>query len=142
MPKLSGRILPAKDKSIAVAAFQGAGRETEYRIEGNPGLVLAVMAPGAHGTLTRVWRAYYGASTAGRRTIRKMRIGAYPKITLAEARRKAAEIMEAVERGGDPVGEHKAKAVAAALSQATFADLLTDYITDRQATKSIGQIER
>ena len=38
----TGRLLPAKDKSIAATRFQGSGREAEYRIQGIPGLVLVV----------------------------------------------------------------------------------------------------
>jgi hypothetical protein len=130
MPKESSRTLPPKDKSIAAASFQGAGRETEYRFEGNPGLVLAVQAPNQAGRSARIWRAYYSLTRDGKRTIRKVRIGVFPAVGLAKARRCAAEIIEAVERGEDPAAEQKARNIAKVRRTLTFADLVEDHLTD------------
>src|SRR5690242_6439247 len=99
------RLLPAKDRSIASAKFEGRGREIEYRICGIPGLVLVAQRPRRDGRTSRIWRVYYASANGGHRTIRKIRLGPYPTVGLAEARRKAAEVMEAVERGADPARE-------------------------------------
>jgi hypothetical protein len=56
---MEDRVLPAKDRSISAAAYYGGGKEAEYRIEGNAGLVLIVMPPGPDGRSRRVWRCYY-----------------------------------------------------------------------------------
>jgi hypothetical protein len=114
------RILPAKDVAVRAAGFEGTGRECEWRIEGNQGLVLAVMAPGRSGASSKIWRAYYSLTRDGRRTVRKLRLGAYPRVGLAEARRRAAEVSEAVERGQDPVGEARATKADLARQSLTF----------------------
>src|SRR5262249_55731637 len=107
MLKDTRRVLPAKDKSIASARFQGSGREFEYRVDSIPGLVLAVQPPRRDGRSSRIWRVYYSRSKDGSRTIRKVRLGPYPAIGLAKARRMAAEVMEDVHLGGDPVGDQR-----------------------------------
>lgn len=144
MQKATKRILPAKDKSIAGAPFVGKTREVEYRIEGNPGLVLAVLAPRADGSVGRVWRAYYSVMANGKRTIRKVRIGAYPKIGLAAARRRAAEIAEEVERGRDVVADARAARVLEERAARTFADLVGDYLAAQRdaEVKTVDEIER
>jgi len=68
------KILPAKDRSISSAVFYGSGREAEYRILGNPGLVLVVLAPKPHKRTARVWRCYYSRTVDGHRFKRKMRL--------------------------------------------------------------------
>ena len=85
--------------------FRVVGREAEYRIQGIPGLVLVAQRPRKDGRTSRIWRVYYSLTNGNGRTIRKVRLGPYPAIGLAEARRRAAELMEAVERGADPVAE-------------------------------------
>lgn len=144
MPKVASRVLPAKAKSIAAAAFDGTGREVEYRIDGIPGLVLAVMAPSSSGASARVWRAYYSATVEGQRKGRKVRLGSYPTIGLAEARRKAAEITETVERGADPVGEQAAVEATTTRASLTFSDLVDDYLSEQRAAavKTVAEVER
>ena len=79
-------VLPAKDRSVSAAAFYGSGKEAEYRIEGNPGLVLIVLPPGSDGRSKRVWRCYYSRTADGSRRRRKVRLGTYPALGLADAR--------------------------------------------------------
>lgn len=143
-----GRILAAKDKSLQAAKFEGRGREVEYRIEGNPGLVLVVGAPNAAGQSTKTWRCYYSVTREGRQTIRKARIGRYggrpPLIGLAEARREAAVLMAQVERGLDPVAIERSERVERTRKALTFADMVADYIADhrRQGHATSDDIER
>jgi integrase len=142
--KTSKLILPAKHKSIAAARYLGRGRETEYRIDGNPGLVLVVQAPTQAGASTRTWRAYYSLTRQGKRTIRKIRLGSYPTLGLAAARRRAAEIAEAVEQGGDPVADELARKAAHAHDELTFSDLVQDHLADlakRRSTKHVRDLK-
>ena len=138
------RVLPAKDKSIAAATFRGGGREFEYRVDGIPGLVLAVQPPRRDGRSSRVWRVYYSHTKNGSRTIRKVRLGPYPAVGLAKARRMAAEIMEDVNLGGDPVGDQRATRARSERDALTFSDLVADYLADQRASgiKTVDQAER
>ena len=99
---MSAKLLPAKDRSVSAAAFYGNGKEAEYRIEGNPGLVLIILPPGSNGRSRRIWRCYYSRTVDGRRQRRKVRLGTYPSFGLADARAVAAKIMSDVDQGGDP----------------------------------------
>jgi integrase len=139
-----GRLLPAKDKSISAARFEGGGREVEYRIEGNPRLVLVVTAPNAKGVSSRIWRVYYSHSVAERRTIRKVRLGRYPAVSLAQARKRAIEISDVVAKGSDPVGEEQTERKRAEQHGLTFRDLFEEYLADQRAAgvKSVSEIER
>jgi len=144
MLKDTRRVLPAKDKSIAAARFQGNGREFEYRIDGIPGLVLAVQPPKGDGRSSRIWRVYYSHTKDGARTIRKVRLGPYPAVGLAKARRRAAEVMEDVHLGGDPVGDQRVSRARSERDALTFSDLVADYLADRRASgiKTVDQAER
>jgi integrase len=137
---MAGRILPAKDRSISAAPFYGVGKETEYRIEGNPGLVLIVFPPGADGRSRRVWRCYYSRTVGGRRLRRKIRLGIYPSLGLADARARAAKIMADVDQGADPFNERAHK--HAECPGLTLADLVEDYLSDRRNLASVREIER
>jgi integrase len=142
---LSGsRMLPAKDRSIAAAKFQGNGREAEYRIQGIPGLVLVAQRPRKDGRTSRIWRVYYSLTNGNRRTIRKVRLGPYPTIGLMEARRKAAELMEAVERGADPVAEQRTTRARELRVSLAFSELVADYLDDQRSArvKTVDEIER
>jgi Arm DNA-binding domain len=96
---LAARLFQAKDRSVAAARFYGDGKEAEYRIDGNPGLILIIFPPDAKGRRRRVWRCYYSHTVDGRRARRKIRLGAYPSTGLAEARSRAANIMAEVDQG-------------------------------------------
>jgi integrase len=139
-----GRVLPPKDRSIAAAQHSGKGPEVEYRIEGNPGLILAVIRPSRKGLSTRTWRVHYSVTRSGQRIKRKVKLGHYPVVSLAEARRRAAEIAEAVDQGRDPVAEEKAVEAGVAQATMTFRDLVAEYLADQRAVgvRSVPEIER
>ncbi len=138
------KTLAFKDQAVKGATYDGVGRETEYRIEGQPGLVLVVQPPGRSGASRKTWKCYYSATVGGVRHKRKPTLGQYPGTTLATARRRCADIMDAVDAGRDPVGEEKAKQAEAQRAQLTFADMLQDYVEDQSALDlvTIGEIER
>ncbi len=93
--------------AVKTAAHVRGTRETEYRIEGNPGLVLVVQQPDMHGRSARSWRYHYSYMKAGRQIKRRIRIGKYPLITLAAARRRAVELNDQIELGEDPAVQVK-----------------------------------
>jgi integrase len=139
---MSARLLPAKDRSISAAVFYGDGKEAEYRIEGNPGLVLIVFPPDERGRCSRIWRCYYSRTVDGRRLRRKVRLGMYPSVGLADARAHAASIMAEVDQGGDPFVDRMDARRNAEQSKLTFADLVGDYLSDRRDLVSVAEIER
>ena len=140
MPKT----LPFKDQAIRSATYGGSGRETEFRIKGHPGLIFVVQRPGKDGISTKCWRAYYSRVEGGRQFKRKKRLGKYPGVSLAEARRLAAEVAEAVEKGRDPVAEEHAQRVQRERDGLTLADLIVDYIEDqtRSGVATAREVER
>jgi integrase len=139
---MSGRLLPPKDRSVSAAPFYGDGKEAEYRIEGNAGLVLIVLPPDSYGRSRRVWRCYYSRTVDGRRHKRKMRLGAYPSMGLAGARARAAKIMSDVDQGADPFVDGLDALKDAERLKLTLADLVADYFNDRRELVSLGEIER
>ena len=124
------------------AAFYGCGKEAEYRIEGNQGLVLIVLPPGSDGRSKRIWRCYYSRTVDGSRRRRKVRLGTYPSLGLADARARAAKLMAEVDQGADPFIDGRDALKDAGRSALTFADLVGDYLTDRRDLASVGEIER
>ena len=139
---MSARLLPAKDRSISAAVFYGDGKEAEYRVEGNPGLVLIVFAPDERGRSRRVWRCYYSRTVDGCRMRRKVRLGTYPALGLADARAHAASIMAEVDQGGDPFLDRMDARSDAERSRLTLSDLVDDYLSDRRDLVSVAEIER
>ncbi len=71
------------------------------------GLVLIIQTTGS-----KSWQLRYRAGGIRRR----MSLGSYPTVSLADARKAATEALVAVSSGGDPVGEKQAAAVEAKLS--------------------------
>ena len=69
-----------------------------------PGLVLRVYPTGR-----KVFLAFYRVGTGRKAEQRWPRIGRADKIALRDARQAAREIMGAVAKGGDPVGDRKAE---------------------------------
>jgi hypothetical protein len=138
---VSGKLLPAKDRSVSAAPFYGNAKEAEYRIEGNPGLILVVLPPDARGRSRRVWRCYYSRTVDGHRLRRKV-LGTYPSTGLADARARAAKIMSDVDQGADPFAHRLDALNDAEQSKLTLADLIADYLNDRRELQSLGEIER
>ena len=75
---------------------------------------------------------------------RKAKLGRYPGTSLAAARNRAAAIMEAVDRGEDPVGNERETITRRKTQTLTFNDLLQDYLQELRTNevKSTLEIER
>ena len=140
----ASRTLSAKNPAIRAAKYVGTGREVEFRIAGNPGLVLVVLAPRRDGTSTKVWRYVYSNTIDGRRTTRKRKIGVYPVITLARAVRVAADIRAEVVSGLDVVAVERQAKCDRQRSELTFTDLVERYFEARRGDelRSLTEIER
>ena len=103
------RTLPFKDQSIRAAAYGGSGRETDIGLKAIRawcslfnGPIGAASVPRSGGPTTLVSKALK----------RKLRLGKFPAVNLAQARKLAAEVAEAVEMGRDPVAEGRTASAA------------------------------
>ena len=145
--------LAYKDTAIKAATYAGTGNETQYRVEGHPGLVLSVLPGPERGASggRRTWRYFY--ATGERRLVRKITLGTYPATSLAKAAAAASALALRVAEEGDIVAIDGAaeKAQTAAAEQQrvhatrrglTFADLLDEYVADRQDLLRIQETAR
>ena len=122
--------------------YAGRGTETEYRVTGQPGLVLLVRRPCQGGSQTRGWRFHYSLQIDGRQVKRRVKLGDYPAVTLAEARRHAAELHVRVERGEDVIPADRERREEAVRKHLTFADLVEAYLAERAGLARVGEMER
>ena len=119
MPRLAKELGALKVSKIEAPGLHFVGRV--------PGLALQVTAGSGRSWLLRV-------VIGGKR--REMGLGAYPGVTLAQARQKASEARELIRQGVDPIERQRAAqsalqaAVAAAL---TFAESADSYIKAHEA---------
>lgn len=107
----SRRVLPFNSQAVAKAPSLN-GKQTEYRIQGERGLVLVVTGDGVG--------SYYYRYQIGKGLARKFRsekIGRRDEISLQAARGKAGELRLAVGAGSDPVAEKEARTKARTLRQ-------------------------
>jgi integrase len=137
-------IITAHDRNVRAATYLGTGTYTEYRVDGCPGLVLAVHRPRQDGTSRKSWIVMYWMSHDGKRRARKKSLGRYPAVTLRTAQRTALEMREQVDQGMDVVGEQQQAKRQREREQLTFHDLAVRYFDARRADelKSLAEIER
>ncbi len=91
-------------------------------VGGVAGLALLISDTGTKSWVLRT-------SVAGKR--RHMGLGGYPDVTMADARRKARELRELVDKGTDPIEERRAARAALAATRAkamTFAACVDAYL--------------
>ena len=129
--------LPFTDKSVRAAAFAGFGNETEYRFTNLEGLVLCVLAGGK-----KTWKFHYSIQHDGKRQKRKVKLGTYDAMSIAQARDVADAMAKRVRREGDIVGIDRANHARRAQPGLTFGDLLNAYVLERKDLARIGEIER
>ncbi|MFI4970539.1 MAG: tyrosine-type recombinase/integrase, partial [Lysobacterales bacterium] len=91
----------------AVAAGKAKPRERPYKLAAGEGLYLEVMPTGA-----KYWRWKY--RHAG--TERRVALGVFPSVTLADARQRRDEERAKLREGVDPLARRKAKKLAAHLA--------------------------
>ena len=119
MPKLAKEV-----GALAVSKIDAPGLHFVGRV---PGLALQVTAGSGRSWLLRV-------VIGGKR--RAMGLGAYPGVTLAQAREKASEARELIRQGVDPIERVRASqsALRAAVSAAlSFEECANSYIKAHEA---------
>lgn len=122
MPKI---VKPLTDVQVKLAK----PREKAYKLADGAGLYLEVMPSGS-----KLWRMGY-RQASGKEN--RLSFGAYPEITLAEAREKRAAARKMVRDGIDP-GQSRLNAKRAAFEKATntFEKLARDWHANKLSTWS------
>lgn len=113
MPRIAQELGPLDVKRLT---HTGGKTNDMVAVGGVPGLYLQVTRKGGK---TWVLRATVGAMR------RDIGLGGFPAVTLSQAREKARDARDKIERGIDPVAERKAVKAALALAQSrglSFAD--------------------
>lgn len=93
--------MPRKSKELSARAVSGLVDPGLYFVGGVAGLALQVQSASSRSWLLRV-------SIAGKR--REMGLGGYPDVPLTDARRRAREEREKIDRGEDPIATRRAAA--------------------------------
>lgn len=131
MPK-SNHGLPFNAQAISKASVRD-GRNTEWRIHGVKGLVLVVTPAGAATYFVR-----YQTKVGKRRKFRRVKIGSRDATPLADARKRAMEIMRGAEAGQDPAAEKSERSRAT-----TFRELCElRFNQDSRITESTRRVYR
>lgn len=113
--------MPKVSKELTAMEVNRLTEAGQYPVGGVPGLYLFILGN------ARDWVLRY--SLAGRR--RRMGIGAYPIVTLAQAREKARAAHQLINHGIDPIEDKRKAARALELEKAraiTFKDAAIQYI--------------
>lgn len=115
-------LLPINAK-VAKAARTIGGKETEYRFDGAPGLVLRVRPPTAEAVTAdpkakgaASYYCYYHKGKGARRKLVKVKLGSRDATPLVDACERAKQMMRNVEAGRDPAAE-RASTVDALLDE-------------------------
>ncbi|NBW77158.1 MAG: DUF4102 domain-containing protein [Sphingomonadaceae bacterium] len=99
-------------------------RERDYKLADSAGLYLLVTAAGG-----KLWRLKFRVDGKER----KLAIGRYPEISLADARKERDTARANLAKGSDPAREKQRRKVRAKLSaDNTFAAISAEYCTKRQ----------
>ena len=111
MPKI---VKPLSDKEIGKAK----PKEKEYSLSDGDGLHLLIKTDG-----NKLWIFRYESPSRAKR--RKTSFGAYPKITLADARKKRSEFYNLIKQGLDPLDEKREnKATQKLISESNFTNVV------------------
>lgn len=117
MPKASCNVL-ATDREVMNA--KARVERAEFRIKGSKNLVLRITAKG-----TKTWTFLYASPVSGQR--RKLSIGTYPTLRLAQAKQEALRLTLAVHDCRDPVLERRTEQAAE-----TFGSLARRYMLEHE----------
>lgn len=123
MPKKARELSATEVRRLSHSVSKGGKPYNAlHPVGGVSGLLLQVTPTGA-----KSW--IYRTTIAGKR--RSIGLGAFPDVTLAQARDKARQTRDQIDAGVDPIEERQAARralVTARLSTVTFADAMRDYI--------------
>jgi len=119
-------VVTLTDRFIRTAKPQAGSRQTDYFDEVTKGLSLCASGGGA-----TVFFLHYTRPRDGKRA--RMKLGAYPDISLADAREKARAGRAAVSEGKDPLAERRADEASLRVT-----DLVENYIARHAAAQRSG----
>lgn len=133
--------LAATDSAVRKAKYEGSDTKAEYRIIGNPGLVLVLGKPNAAERSRKNWWFYSSEVINGKQKHRKFKIGMYPAVGLAEARYMVTKAQAAIGSGRRPEEaiHGPSKQVSPSLM---FADLAQEYFAMRPDVVSMPEVKR
>lgn len=121
MPRASGKIV-STDRELRCA--KSNGERTDFRIRGAQHPLLRETSTG-----TKSWSLVYKTKATGR--WRKLVLGSYPEIGLAEAKGRAIEMAADIRRGKDPhPGRRDPQATG------SFAELAESYLREHELRNS------
>jgi integrase len=109
----------AKLTAASVKKWKVADKRQEVPDDRTPGLYLIVQPTGR-----KAWAVRYRSGTKHRR----MRLGAYPALGLADARDKARKVQAEAEAGGDPAGDREREKAEEAERQASERDKIKTLV--------------
>lgn len=124
MPKIAKELKPA---AVQVLRHEGGNGHTFHAVGGVSGLLLQITATGGRSWIMR-------ARIAGQR--KHFGLGAYPEVPLAEARRRAADIRDAIKTGADPAQAWRIGWIARDLMAKGYAQSEA-WVTARQQSETI-----
>jgi integrase len=116
-------VITAKELAKLVGRTVAAKTETELDVGGCPGLKLRVKSSGVAS-----WTLRYRPQAGGQR---RVTLGAYPLVGLAEARERGLELRGGIVRGADPAAEKKR--AFARREGMTFGELADEWTSGRLA---------
>ena len=118
--------------ALTVAALNALKpREKSYKRADGRGLYIEVMPNGS-----KLWRYKYRLHGVEKR----LSLGSFPEVSLANARRKHAEARAFIEAGQDPAIERKkAKLVAALSAKTTFLSVAREFIEQKMTGEGRAQ---
>ena len=119
MPRVAKELGPLDVKR---AAHSGGKSNTMLPVGGVTGLYLQITPSGAKAWILRI-------TIAAKRA--EIGLGGFPSVTLAQARDKAREARDKIERGVNPIAERKTARAALAAAEGrgmTFADAVRKYL--------------
>lgn len=118
MGRRAANTVAATTEAIKKKIKDAAGRRVEYRVIGHPGLVLITQAAGGG-----VFYLFYTPHNT--RAVRKLRLGEFPAVCLADATRKALEARAKIEGGADPFADR-----ASQRATMTFEELALKFLSE------------
>jgi len=103
------------------------GRETSYKVADGKGLYVEVFPNGS-----KLWRQKYRIGGKEKR----LALGAYPEVTLAEARKRSDAARAKIEQGIDPGLERKREKATAKISAENSFERVAEEYLDKMAAEN------
>lgn len=145
MPKIGAQTVPYNDLAVAKLARAKVAKQTEYTVEGVPGLCLVVRPSGVAS-----WLVQYQVGRGAQRRRVRATLGKVGAIKLATARERARALVDAAAKGLDTVAAEKRETKALTLRElfearvakdaGTAARTMEDYraVLERHVFSALG----